>query len=473
MTQTLRSQPPRQLHLNLLFNNAGNYSSAWRWPDSEPGAFFDISYYQRVAQLVEKGTFDAVFLSDSLALNDSPEYRPFQSLEPTILLASMAAVTKHIGLIGTISSSYNDPFNIARRVASLDHASRGRAGVNIVTTADAAAARNFGAEDVLGHAERYARGAEFIEVMQKLWDSWEDDALVGDKASGRLIDPRRLHAIAHEGRYFSVEGPLNVPRSPQGRPVLVQAGGSADGREVAARYAEIVFTSAHRLEDAAEYARDVRQRAVAQGRAPGDIAILPGLVTVIGDTEAEAHRRAEALWDLAPLSYGLHRLAQVLGVEPAALRLDDPLPEHLPLPAKGGHTAFERAVRLARDGQLTVRQLIKAQGGGATIHRVIVGTPEQVADSMEEWFRSGHVDGFNVVPDVIASGLEPFVEHVVPLLRQRGIFRSHYEGRTLREHYGLARPPSRYARSRSGLQPSHADASLSSFLSNSIESLVP
>ena len=443
----------RQLHLNLLFNNAGNYSSAWRWPDSDPGACFDVGYYQRTAQLVEKGTFDAIFFSDSLALNDTPEHRPFQSLEPSILLASIAAVTKHIGLIATISSSYNDPFNIARRFASLDHASGGRAGVNIVTTADAAAARNFGHADVIAHAERYARGAEFIEVLNKLWDSWEDDAFVGDKANGQLLVPDRLHAIDHEGAFFSVKGPLNVPRSPQGRPVLVQAGGSADGREVAARYAEIVFTSAHRLEDAAEYATDVRRRAQAHGRAPDTIAILPGLVTVIGDTEAEAQRRAEALWDLAPIQYGLNRLALVLGVDPSTLHLDQPLPDNLPLPRNGSHTAFERAVRLARDGQLTVRELIKAQGGGATIHRVLVGTPEQVADSIEHWFRSGHVDGFNVVPDVIASGLEPFVDEVVPLLRRRGIFRSAYQGSTLRDHYGLPRPTSQYAAAHRQTQP--------------------
>lgn len=447
----------RRLHLNLLFNNAGNYSSAWRWPDSDPRAFIDGDYYVKAAQLVEKGTFDAIFFSDSLALNDSPEFKPFQSLEPTLLLATIAAHTRHIGLIATVSSSYNDPFNIARRFASLDHLSGGRAGVNVVTTADSAAAKNFGEQDVYAHADRYARGAEFIEVLQKLWDSWDKGALLGDKAAGRLVDPAGLHTIDHAGDYFSVKGPLNVPRTPQGRPVIVQAGGSPDGRAVAARHAELVFTAAHSLAEAGAYATDLRGRAAAFGRPADAIAILPGLVTIIGSTEAEAKQRAEELWELVPLRYGVNRLALVLGLDPAQLELDRRLPRDIPKPARGSHTAFEQIVRLGEERQLTVRELIRTLGGGATMHRVLTGTPEQVADSIEQWFLSGHVDGFNVVPDVISSGLEAFVEGVVPLLRRKGIFRSHYEGRTLREHYGLAEPASQYAGRPS--QRSHAHPS--------------
>lgn len=447
---------PRSLHLNLLFNNAGNVSSAWRWPDSDPRAFIDGNYYVKAAQLCEKGTFDAIFFSDSLALNDSPEFKPFQSLEPTVLLATIAAHTERIGLIATVSSSYNDPFNIARRFASLDHISGGRTGINIVTTADAAAAHNFGQADVYAHADRYARGAEFIEVVQKLWDSWEADALVGDKAAGRLIDPAKLHEIHHTGEYFSVRGPLNVPRTPQGRPVVVQAGGSADGREVAARHAEIVFTAAHTLEDAAAYATDLHRRARAFGRSDDAIAILPGLVTVIGSTEAEARRRSDELWELVPLQYGVNRLATVLGLAPSDLALDKPLPRDIPKPTRGSHTAFEQITGLAREKKLTVRELIRVLGGGATMHRVITGTPDTVADSIEQWFLSGHVDGFNVVPDVISSGLEVFVEEVVPLLRKKGIFRERYAGRTLREHYGLAQPPSLYPASAAGRQAANA-----------------
>jgi alkanesulfonate monooxygenase SsuD/methylene tetrahydromethanopterin reductase-like flavin-dependent oxidoreductase (luciferase family) len=386
----------RSLHLNLLFNNAGNFSSAWRWPDSDPRAFIDSNYYVKAAQLCEKGTFDAIFFSDSLALNDSPEFKPFQSLEPTVLLAAIAAHTERIGLIATVSSSYNDPFNIARRFASLDHISGGRTGINIVTTADTAAARNF------GQADAYA----------------------------------------------------------QGRPVVVQAGGSSDGREVAAKHAEIVFTAAHTLEDAAAYATDLRRRARAFGRADNAIAILPGLVTVIGSTGAEAKRRSDELWELVPLQYGVNRLATVLGLAPSDLSLDKPLPRNIPKPPLGSHTAFEQTVRLAEEKNLTVRELIRVLGGGATMHRVITGTPDKVADSIEAWFLSGHVDGFNVVPDVVASGLEVFVGEVVPLLRKKGIFRSHYEGRTLREHYGLAQPASLYPASAAGREAANATPEL-------------
>ncbi|QLE39337.1 LLM class flavin-dependent oxidoreductase [Nostoc sp. C052] len=436
-----------QLHLNLLFNNAGNYSSAWRWPDSDPGAFnADIQYYVRTAKLCERGTFDAVFLADHPALSDHPEYRPFQSLEPTIALATVAAATERIGLIATASTTYNEPYNIARRFASLDHASGGRVGWNVVTTANVEAAHNFSQTDVVSHGSRYERAGEFTEVVQALWDSWEDDAFIGDKASARFIDTSRVHKINHQGKYFSVQGPLNVPRSPQGRPVLVQAGGSDDGRDLAAKYAEVVFTSAQSLPQAIAYANDLRDRARKFKRSPNSIVILPGLVTVIASTEAEAKRREQELWELVPIEYGLGRLANILQVEPEVLQLDKGLPENLPLPVDGNQTMFKVAVDVARRGNLTVRELIKALGGGGTMHRIIVGTPEQVADSIEEWFLSGAVGGFNVVPDVIASGLETFVDFVVPELRRRGIFRTEYTGRTLREHYGLERPESRYAR---------------------------
>ncbi|GGF58473.1 nitrilotriacetate monooxygenase component A [Azorhizobium oxalatiphilum] len=432
----------KQLHLNLNFLNAGTFASAWRWPASTPSAFADVQYYVRTAQLAERGTFDSIFLADFPALSDRPDYRPFQSLEPTIVLATIAAATRHIGLIATASSTYNEPYNIARRFASLDHASGGRAGLNIVTTADPVSARNFGLKERLPHRIRYERAAEFADVVKALWDSWEDDALVGDKASARFVDTSRVHAIDHEGPHFSVAGPLNVPRPPQGRPVVVQAGGSDDGKDFAAAHADAVFSVAHSLPDAIDYARDLRARAAVYGRGPDDIRIFPGLVTVIGGTEAEARRREEELWELVPIEYGLGRLAGILQVDPASLDLDKPLPANLALPVDGMQTFFRGALTLAERGNLTVRQLIRAQGGG-TGHRIIVGTPEQIADNIAEWFASGAVAGFNVMPDVIATGLEAFVDHVVPLLRRRGIFRESYEGTTLRDHLGLARPERR------------------------------
>ena len=434
----------RELHLNVNLLHSGVYASAWRQPESDPGAFFDVGHYVNVARIAERGKFDAIFLADTPAVTDRIDYRPFLSMEPTIVLATVAAATTHIGLIATASTTYNEPYNIARRFATLDHASGGRTGWNAVTTADAAASRNFGLPGVLEHKARYDRAKEFAEVVHALWDSWEDDAFVGDKASARFVDTSKVHPINHRGQYYSVDGPLNVPRSPQGRPVTVQAGGSSDGRDLAAAQAEAVFTLAQSVEEGVAYARDLRARAAGYGRAMDSIVILPGLATVIGSTEAEAKRRQDDLWELVPIEYSLARLAGTLQVSAERLELDKPLPE-LPLPANANQTMFQATVNLARRGNLTVRQLLKALGGGVG-HRIIVGTPEFIADDIETWFRAGAADGFNLMPDVLPTGLEVFVDTVVPLLQKRGLFRRDYQGKTLRDHFGLPRPPSRFAK---------------------------
>jgi FMN-dependent oxidoreductase (nitrilotriacetate monooxygenase family) len=434
----------RELHLNVNLLHSGVYASAWRQPESDPGAFFDVGHYVNVARIAERGKFDAIFLADTPAVTDRIDYRPFLSMEPTIVLATVAAATTHIGLIATASTTYNEPYNIARRFATLDHASGGRTGWNAVTTADAAASRNFGLPGVLEHKARYDRAKEFAEVVHALWDSWEDDAFVGDKASARFVDTSKVHPINHRGQYYSVDGPLNVPRSPQGRPVTVQAGGSSDGRDLAAAQAEAVFTLAQSVEEGVAYARDLRARAAGYGRATDSIVILPGLATVIGSTEAEAKRRQDDLWELVPIEYSLARLAGTLQVSAERLELDKPLPE-LPLPANANQTMFQATVNLARRGNLTVRQLLKALGGGVG-HRIIVGTPEFIADDIETWFRAGAADGFNLMPDVLPTGLEVFVDTVVPLLQKRGLFRRDYQGKTLRDHFGLPRPPSRFAK---------------------------
>jgi FMN-dependent oxidoreductase (nitrilotriacetate monooxygenase family) len=441
----------RTLHLNVNLLHSGVYASAWRQPESDPGAFFDVGHYVNVAKIAERGKFDAIFLADTPAVTDRIDYRPFLSMEPTIVLATVAAATTHIGLIATASTTYNEPYNIARRFATLDHASGGRTGWNAVTTADAAASRNFGLPSVLDHKARYDRAKEFAEVVHALWDSWEDDAFVGDKASARFVDTSKVHAISHRGKYYSVEGPLNVPRSPQGRPVTVQAGGSSDGRDLAAAQAEAVFTLAQSVEEGVAYARDLRARAAGYGRATDSIVILPGLATVIGSTEAEAKTRQDELWELVPIEYSLARLAGTLQVSPDRLELDKPLPE-LPLPANANQTMFQGTVNLARRGNLTVRQLLKALGGGVG-HRIIVGTPEFIADDIETWFKAGAADGFNLMPDVLPTGLEVFVDTVVPLLQKRGIFRKEYEGKTLRDHFGLSRPPSRFVKRQTAAVP--------------------
>ncbi|SDS54603.1 LLM class flavin-dependent oxidoreductase [Bradyrhizobium canariense] len=434
----------RHLHLNVNLLHSGVYASAWRLPDSDPRACFDAGHYVRVARIAERGKLDAIFLADTPAVTDRIDYRPFQSMEPTIVLATVAASTSHIGLIATASTTYNEPYNIARRFATLDLASGGRAGWNAVTTADAASSRNFGLPGVLEHKARYDRAKEFAEIVHALWDSWEDDAFVGDKATARFVDTSKVHPIAHRGPYYSVAGPLNVPRSPQGRPVTVQAGGSNDGRDLAAAQAEAVFTLAQTIDEGAAYARDLRTRAAAYSRSGESIVILPGLATVIGSTEAEAKRRQDELWELVPIEYSLARLASTLQIDPAQLELDKPLPDPLPLPANANHTMFQGTVNLARRGNLTVRQLLRALGGGVG-HRIIVGTPEHIADDIEAWFRAGAADGFNLMPDVLPTGLEVFVDTVVPILQKRGLFRKDYSGSTLRDHFGLPRPPSRFA----------------------------
>jgi FMN-dependent oxidoreductase (nitrilotriacetate monooxygenase family) len=442
----------RKLHLNVNLLHSGVYASAWRLPDSNPGAFFDVGHYVLVAQIAERGKFDAIFLADTPAVTDRIDLRPFLSMEPTIVLATVAAATTHIGLIATASTTYNEPYNIARRFATLDHASGGRVGWNAVTTADAAASRNFGLPGVLEHKARYDRAKEFAEVVHALWDSWEDDAFVGDKATARFVDTSKVHPISHRGTYYTVEGPLNVPRSPQGRPVTVQAGGSSDGRDLAAAQAEAVFTLAQSVEEGVAYARDLRTRALAYGRPADSIVILPGLSTVIGSTEAEAKRRQDELWDLVPIEYSLARLANTLQIAPEKLELDKPLPDPLPLPANANHTMFQGTVNLARRGNLTVRQLLKALGGGVG-HRIIVGTPEAIADDIETWFKAGAADGFNLMPDVLPTGLEVFVDHVVPLLQKRGLFRTDYDSKTLRGHFGLEKPPSRFSKPKAAAVP--------------------
>ncbi len=430
----------RQLHLNVNALGAGFYASAWRHSDSDPLAFKDIQHYIEIARIAERGTFDAIFLADVLAVADKAEYRPNVPLEPTVVLAAIAACTTHLGLIATASTSYNEPYNIARRFLSLDHISGGRVGWNIVTTADTASARNFGLEQPDPHAERYARAAEFTDVVRKLWDSWDDDAILADGSSGRLVDTAKVHEVKHSGKYYSSAGPLVLPRSPQGQPVRVQAGASDIGLSFAASVAEAVFTVAQTFEEAHAYASGLRGRARELGRDGDRIVILPGLAYVLGGTEEEARRRQSDLLDLIPEDYSMPRLASILQVDVERLDPDKQLPDDLQPPPTGASQSFFHAtVGLARREKLTVRELNRRLAGGAG-HRVFVGTPEQFADDIQNWFEAGVADGFNLMPSILPTGLGEFVDEVVPLLRQRDIFRHSYEGTTLRSHFGLDVP---------------------------------
>ncbi|MGK3967502.1 LLM class flavin-dependent oxidoreductase [Sorangium sp. So ce118] len=432
---------PGQLHLNAFLMSVGHHEASWRLPESDPFANTNVEHFKNLARIAERGRLDSLFLADSPVLWNNVGRRPAGTLEPTVLLAALAGVTEHIGLIATASTTYNEPFNLARRFASLDHISGGRAGWNIVTTAGVDAARNFNLEELPAHSDRYARAAEFIDVSLKLWDSWEDDAPLGDKESGVWGDDRKIRPPRHVGRYFKVEGALNVPRPPQGYPLLVQAGSSEDGKELAARYAEAVFTAQQTLADAQQFYADLKARVRALGRDPEGIKILPGIVPVIGATEAEAHALDAELDRLIKPEYAKRQLAQTLRVRPEDLDLDAELPKDLPNEdqIEGAKSRYTLIVTLARRERLTVRQLIGRLGGGRG-HRTFAGTPEQVADAIQHWWEQGAADGFNVMPPVLPSGLEAFVDHVVPILQRRNLFRTEYEGRTLRDRYGLPRP---------------------------------
>ncbi|MGW5578553.1 LLM class flavin-dependent oxidoreductase [Micromonospora chokoriensis] len=435
------------LHLNAFLMGVGHHEAAWRLPESDPFAQTDVEHFTRLARIAERGKLDSLFLADSPVLWNSIGRRPGGTLEPTVLLTALAGATEHIGLIATASTTYNEPFNLARRFASLDHVSGGRAGWNIVTTAGEKAARNFNLDDLPAHRDRYERAAEFIEVSQKLWDSWDDTAPLGDKDAGRWGDDELLYPPEHSGRYFKVAGPLNVPRSPQGYPLLVQAGSSEDGRDLAARYAEAVFTAQQTLGEAQAFYSDLKRRAAQVGRDPDSIKILPGIVPAIGATEAEAHALEEELDRLIKPEYARQQLATTLRVALEDLDLDRELPADLPSEdeIEGAKSRYTLIVTLARRERLTVRQLIGRLGGGRG-HRTFAGTPEQVADAIEQWYREGAADGFNIMPPVLPSGLETFVDHVVPILQRRNLFRTEYTGTTLREHYGLARPTNQFTR---------------------------
>ncbi|WP_250454890.1 LLM class flavin-dependent oxidoreductase [Caballeronia sp. ATUFL_M2_KS44] len=432
---------PRQLHLNINALHSGFVPSAWRVPNADPRAFLDVNHYVKLARIAERACLDAIFLADNAAISDQLDMRPITALEPTMLLTSVAAATTHIGLIATASTSYNEPYNIARRFATLDLISKGRAGWNIVTTADLSSARNFGLDAVPDHAQRYARADEFASLVKSLWNSWEDDAFIADKASGRFVDLGKLHPAAHRGRFFGVQGALNLPRSAQGHPVLVQAGASGDGRDLAARHAEAVFSASQSFDESRAYREDLNARATRYGRGPNAVKVLAGLTTIIGSTEAEALRRRDELVDLIPWRYSLNRIAGTLGVPVDSLSLDKRLPDDLPLPnnGNGNHTFFNATLAQARTHGYTVRELVRALAGGSG-HRVIVGTPEQIADDIAHWFEHGAADGFNLMPDVLPDGLEAFTEGVVPILQRRGIFRRAYAGDTLRSHLGLGIP---------------------------------
>ncbi|WP_367128708.1 LLM class flavin-dependent oxidoreductase [Saccharothrix sp. HUAS TT1] len=436
----------RELHLNAFLMGVGHHEAAWRHPRTDPRAADDVAHFRDLARIAERGTFDSVFLADGVQIWGDVRHSAANRFEPITLLTALAQATEHVGLIATASTGFSEPYNLARLFSSLDHISGGRAGWNVVTTAGDRSAQNFNREVNAEHAERYRRADEFLEVATALWDSWEDDALVVDRESGVFADDAKVHEVNHRGPFFSVRGPLNAVRSPQGRPLLVQAGSSADGRAFAAAWAEAVFTAHQTHGDATAFYADLKRRVTARGRSADDVKVLPGIVPVLGGTETEAKRLADELDGLIVPARAVRQLTELVGVDLTDHPLDERLPELPPVDlVNGAKSRFELVRDLAERERLTLRQLLGRLGGGRG-HQVVAGTPEQVADHVERWFTTGAADGFNVMPPLLPSGLADFVDHVVPLLRRRGLFRTEYTGRTLREHYGLPRPLSRYAR---------------------------
>ena len=437
----------RQMHLNLFIHSRGHHEASWRHPASSPKSVFDISYYQEVAQKAEKGFFDSIFLADQLALGEDIANGPRTGLEPVTVLSALAVSTSKIGLIATASTTYTEPFNLARQFASLDHISSGRIGWNIVTSWLATAASNFGSDPQISHAERYERADEFMSAVLGLWDSWASDAIVDDRKSGQYAKRDRIRRVDFEGQHYAVAGPLNLPRSPQGRPILVQAGSSETGRVFAARYAEAIFTAQMEKATAQEFYADLKRRVRDNGREEDQALILPGLSPLVASTETEAKRIADELGELADPEVGRKRLSQRFGGHDFShLPLDKKLsPEDFPDPDKieAARSRTEVIVNLVKRQDMTLRQLL-ASLAGARGHHTFAGTPEQVADLMEDWFRSKAADGFNVMPPLLPVMLEVFVEEVIPILQKRGLFRMSYDGDTLRSHYGLLEPVSQF-----------------------------
>jgi len=431
---------PRTLHLNAFLYGVGHHSAAWRHPGSAAERIGDITYFEELARTAERGRLDAVFFADGHSVN--PKYTAGTTwfLEPLTALAAMARATEHIGLVTTVSASFFTPFHAARMLASLDHISGGRVGANIVTSMFDEEARNHGFDALPPHTERYARAEEFIEVLCALWDSWDDGGVLVDRTGGRFLDSDAIRPIHHRGKHFRVDGPLTVPRCPQGRPVLFQAGASETGRNLAARHAEAVYSVAWDMTAAIEYATDLRARIAAAGRDPGTVAILPGLVTYVGRSEEEAWAKKAELDALLDVDAAVTQLGVFTGQDYTGHDLDAPVDDLPPIEEfSGPQGRYATVQRIIETRRPTLRELLGylAAGGG---HATMIGTPETVADSIEEWFSAGACDGFNLMCPAYPDSLDDFVDLVVPELQRRGLFRTEYPGSTLRDSLGLKAP---------------------------------
>lgn len=434
----------KQLHLAGFVTAGPGRPGGWRYPASQSG-WLDATYYQDIACILERGRFDLAFFADILAIPDRYQSSMDSQLrfgalgslrlDPLIVLSWMAAATEHLGLAATRSTSYFQPFEVARTLATLDHLSGGRAAWNVVTSFQDAEARNFSREQQIPRDRRYDRAEEFLEVTCKLWDSWEDDALVADRDAPLFADPAKVHYIDHVGEWFNVRGPLNVSRSPQGYPVIIQAGASDRGKEFAAKWAEVIFVSHDSLESAKRYYREIKTLVERAGRDPDSVKILPAATPLVGETEQIAADKRRIIQESIDPRAGLSTLSYHLDVDLSVYPLDAPLPD-IDVPGVRGH--YDEVAEATERDKLTLEDLGRRYGnryeGG------LAGTPSQIADGMEQWFAEEACDGFTIAVPYQPSGFDEFVRLVVPELQRRGIYRTEYEGTTLRDNLGLRRP---------------------------------
>jgi FMN-dependent oxidoreductase (nitrilotriacetate monooxygenase family) len=438
------STPQRQLHLGAFLFGAGHHLAAWRHPDVDPAAYTQLQTLQSYARLAEAAKFDAIFFADNVGLSDAPAQSLSQSalphvFDPLLVQSALAGVTERIGLVATVSTTYLPPYHLARKFATLDHLSGGRSGWNLVTSGSEFEAKAFGLPHQLEHAERYRIAHEYVKVVKGLWDTWEDDAFVRDQQTTRFFDPDKLHRVHHQGLKFQVQGGLQAPRPPQGYPVLVQAGSSSDGQDLAAATAELVFTAQQTVEDARTFYSALKSRLSAWGRGEDELKILPGVSPFVGRTEEEAREKFEQLQDLIDPAVGLGLLSAFLGgIDLSRYPIDGPFPADLPV-GEGWKSRHELFNKLAQRENLSLRELYKRVATGRG-HWTLVGTPESIADQLGHWFTTGAADGFNILAPTLPHGLRDFAELVIPELQRRGLFRTEYTGRTLREHLGLRRP---------------------------------
>ena len=438
--------PSRQLHLGLFMYPGGHHIAGWRHLNAPADTYTSLTYYRTAAQLAERGKFDIFFVGDTLATRNKGRTffgrQAIPNLDPVSLCAVVSAMTSRIGVVATLSTTYHEPDYVAAKFATLDHVSAGRAGWNVVTTFDPAAAYNFGRKGLLDKSVRYERGKQFVDAVTALWDGWAEGALLADRTTGRFLDPSLIEKPHLPANSFCLDTPMRLPRPPQGWPVLIQAGGSPHGRDLAAQYAEAIFTAQPDLEEAKSFRAEMHKRMAEYGRSPGDLAIMPGLSPVLGSTETEARRLEEELDELVHPEVAMWMLTKTFPFDFTSYAPDDLLPvdalEDLPKSTANNATMLSAA----RRDRMTVLQAAKWLARSRS-HHTFVGTPEKLADVMQCWLEEGGCDGFNVMPPFFPDSLAVFVDHVVPELQRRGIYRVDYEGSTLRSHLGLKTPQPR------------------------------